>query len=103
MSQKKNELPSLRKTPLDFLSRDEARQAVKAKVRDIIARGGATPAATLVKRLNAALAGWVNYFRVGNSSRAFSEVHNYVEMKVRTLLDAAETATKDECRLAAME
>ena len=27
--QKKNELPSLRKTPLDFLSRDEARQAVK--------------------------------------------------------------------------
>ena len=29
MSDKKNELPSLRKTPLDFLSRDEARQAVK--------------------------------------------------------------------------
>jgi len=30
MSQeKKNGLPSLRKTPLDFLSRDEARQAVK--------------------------------------------------------------------------
>ena len=29
MSQKKNELPSLRKSPLDFLSRDEARQAVK--------------------------------------------------------------------------
>jgi len=32
MSQKKNELPSLRKTPLDFLSRDEARQAVKSDV-----------------------------------------------------------------------
>jgi hypothetical protein len=29
MSQKKNGLPSLRKTPLDFLSPDEARQAVK--------------------------------------------------------------------------
>ena len=29
MSQKKTELPALRKTPLDFLSRDEARQAVK--------------------------------------------------------------------------
>jgi hypothetical protein len=29
MSEKKNELPSLRKTPLDFLSREEARQAVK--------------------------------------------------------------------------
>src|SRR5438309_3670288 len=64
----------------------KARQAVKAKIRDIIRRSGATPAGILVKRINATLAGWVNYFRVGNASRAFSEVHNYVEMKIRTLL-----------------
>jgi group II intron reverse transcriptase/maturase len=64
----------------------KARKAVKANVRDILARGGATPAAELVKRINAVLAGWVNYFRVGNASRAFSEVRDYVEMKVRTLL-----------------
>ncbi|WP_321471527.1 group II intron reverse transcriptase/maturase [uncultured Paludibaculum sp.] len=64
----------------------KARKAVKARVREIIARGGATPAQALVKRINATLAGWVNYFRVGNSSRAFSEVRDYVEMKVRTLL-----------------
>ena len=64
----------------------KARKAVKAKVREIIARGGATPAAEVVKRINATLAGWVTYFRAGNSSRAFSEVRDYVEMKVRTLL-----------------
>ena len=64
----------------------KARKAVKAKVRDIIARGGATPATEMVQRINATLAGWVNYFRVGNASRAFSEVRDYVEMKVRTLL-----------------
>jgi group II intron reverse transcriptase/maturase len=64
----------------------KARKAVKAKVRDIIARGGATPATGLVKQINATLAGWVNYFRVGNASRAFSEVRDYVEMKIRTLL-----------------
>jgi RNA-directed DNA polymerase len=64
----------------------KARQAVKAKIRDIIARGGATPATEVVKRVNATLAGWVNYFRVGNASRAISEVRDYVEMKVRTLL-----------------
>ena len=40
----------------------------------------------LVKRINATRAGWVNYFRVGNASRAFSAVRDYVEMKVRTLL-----------------
>lgn len=64
----------------------KARQAIKAKVRDIIRRGGATPVKDLVAHINATVAGWVNYFRVGNSSRAFSEVRDYVEMKVRTLL-----------------
>jgi RNA-directed DNA polymerase len=64
----------------------KARKAIKAKIRDIIARGGATPATRLVQKINATLAGWVNYFRVGNSSRAFSEVRDYVEMKIRTLL-----------------
>jgi len=64
----------------------KARKAVKAKVRDIIAHGGAIPVKDLVKQINATLTGWVNYFRVGNASRAFSEVRDYVEMKVRTLL-----------------
>ena len=36
--------------------------------------------------LNAAVRGRVNYFRVGNASRAFSEVREYLEMKLRTLL-----------------
>ena len=64
----------------------KARKAIKAKIRDILAHGGATPAPELIKQINAALAGWVNYFRVGNASRAFSEVRDYVEMKVRTLV-----------------
>ena len=64
----------------------KARQAIKAKVRDIIRRGGATPVKDLVAQINASVAGWVNYFRVRNASRAFSEVRDYVEMKVRTLL-----------------
>ena len=63
-----------------------ARTAIKAKVRDLIRRGGSTPVKDIVAQINAALAGWVNYFRVGNASRAFSEVRDYVEMKVRTLL-----------------
>ena len=44
------------------------------------------PMKDLVKSINATLRGWVQYFRVGNSSRAFSEVRDYTEMKVRTLL-----------------
>ena len=66
--------------------RKKARKAIKAKIRELIAHSGALPAAALVTNINAAIAGWVNYFRVGNSSRAFSEVRDYVEMKLRTLL-----------------
>jgi RNA-directed DNA polymerase len=71
---------------LQMTPKKKARKAIKAKVRDIIRRSGSTPMPKVIKQINASLAGWVQYFRVGNSSRAFSEVHEYVEMKVRTLL-----------------
>ena len=64
----------------------KARKAVKAKIRETIRRGGSTPATMLISQINAILTGWVNYFRIGHSSRAFSEVRDYVEMKVRTFL-----------------
>ena len=66
--------------------RKRARKAVKAKIRDIIRNSGATPAKQVMSKINEVLTGWVTYFRIGNSSRAFSEVRDYVEMKVRTLL-----------------
>jgi len=64
----------------------KARSAIKAKIHATIQRGGATPAKVLVARLNAVVGGWVQYFRVGNASRAFGEVRDYLEMKLRTLL-----------------
>lgn len=64
----------------------KARQNIKAKIREIIQHGGATPMVDLIGKINAVVSGWVEYFRVGNSSRAFSEVRDYMEMKVRTLL-----------------
>jgi group II intron reverse transcriptase/maturase len=71
---------------LQMTPKKKARQAIKAKVRDIILHSGATPMPKVVAQINASLAGWVNYFRVGNASRAFSEVRDYAEMKVRNLL-----------------
>jgi RNA-directed DNA polymerase len=63
-----------------------ARLAIKARIREIIRQAGATPLKEVIVRINRVLAGWVNYFRCGHASRAFSEVRDYVEMKVRTLL-----------------
>jgi RNA-directed DNA polymerase len=66
--------------------RKKARLALKARVRETLRRGGATPLKELIAHLNIVLQGWVQYFRVGNASRAFSEIRDYVEMKVRSLL-----------------
>jgi len=69
-----------------MIPKKKARKAIKAKIRKIIKNGGASPTNEIVAKINEAVAGWVNYFRVGNSNRAFSEVRDYLEMKVRTLL-----------------
>jgi group II intron reverse transcriptase/maturase len=66
--------------------RKRARLAIKTRLRELLRHGGATPLKELIAQLNTMLAGWVQYFRVGNASRAFSEIRDYVEMKVRTLL-----------------
>ena len=79
---------------IQMTPKKKARKVVKAKIRDIIRSGGATPVAVIVARVNAVVAGWVNYFRVGNSSRAFSEVRDYLEMKIRTLLTRRERRRK---------
>ncbi|NUW53606.1 maturase (plasmid) [Bacillus thuringiensis] len=69
-----------------MIPKKKARTTVKAKIRELIQNAGAKPAQDLIKQINAVLTGWVNYFRVGNSSQAFSEVRDYTEMKIRTLL-----------------
>lgn len=64
----------------------KARITIKTRIREVIQNGGAKPAKEIIEQINAVLGGWVNYFRVGNSSDAFSEVRDYTEMKIRTLL-----------------
>ena len=84
----------LRRTPkrkgnghyIQMTPKKKACKAIKAKVRDIVQHSGATPMPKVVAQINASIAGWVNYFRVGNASGAFSEVRDYTEMKVRSLL-----------------
>jgi RNA-directed DNA polymerase len=63
----------------------KARLTIKARRRDLLRHGGATPLKELSAQVNVVLAGGVQYFRVGNASRAFSEIRDDVEMKVRTL------------------
>jgi RNA-directed DNA polymerase len=57
--------------------------AVLRKVRDTLRVSQHLPMQAVVAKLNQILRGWVNYFRVGNSSQAFNKVKYHVERKVR--------------------
>lgn len=56
---------------------------VLRKVRDVLRHNQHLPVRAVVGQINPILRGWVNYFRVGNSSRAFDKVKFHVERKVR--------------------
>lgn len=61
----------------------KARTALLRKVKEIFRRHISQPINRVIDLINPILRGWVNYFRIGNSSRCFSYVRKWVEQKVR--------------------
>src|SRR6516165_1408047 len=59
------------------------RTALFAKPREVFRRNVSQPVGKVIERINPILRGWVNYFRIGDSSRCFSMVKRWVEKKVR--------------------
>jgi RNA-directed DNA polymerase len=60
--------------------------AIQREVGEILRRSRHLPIqAAAPAQVNPVLRGWVNYFRVGNSGRAFDKVKYEVERKVRRL------------------
>ncbi len=61
----------------------KARTALLRKLKDVFRRFVSQPVDRLIQLINPILRGWVNYFRVGQSSRCFGYVRDWVEKKVR--------------------
>jgi RNA-directed DNA polymerase len=59
------------------------RTALFAKLREVFRRNVSQPVGRVIEMINPILRGWVNYFRIGDSSRCFSMVKRWVEKKVR--------------------
>ena len=68
----------IRKTP-----RMKARTAILKKLKEILRSHVSQPVERVIYLINPVLRGWVNYFRIGNSSRCFGYVKDWVEKKVR--------------------
>jgi RNA-directed DNA polymerase len=59
------------------------RTALFAKLREVFRRNLSQPVGKVIEEVNPILRGWVNYFRIGHSSRCFAMVKNWVEGKIR--------------------
>jgi RNA-directed DNA polymerase len=67
----------------DYVPKLKKRTALLQTLRDIFRRFQSQPVERVVELINPILRGWVNYFAVGNASRCFGFVKDWVEKKVR--------------------
>jgi RNA-directed DNA polymerase len=61
----------------------EARTKLLRKLKETFKRHRSQPIKRVIDLINPILRGWVNYFRIGNSSRCFKYVKDWVEKKCR--------------------
>jgi RNA-directed DNA polymerase len=66
-----------------FAPKLKKRTALFAKLREVFRRQVSQPVGAVIETINPILRGWVNYFRIGHSSRCFSRIRCWVEMKIR--------------------
>ena len=66
-----------------FVPEPKKRTALLRKLKEIFQRSVSQPVRRGIGLINPILRGWVNYFRVGNSSGSFSYIKLWVEKKVR--------------------
>jgi len=63
--------------------RMKVRTALLRKLKDVFRRHTSQPVDRVIYLINPVLRGWVNYFRIGNSSRCFGYIKDWVEKKIR--------------------
>jgi RNA-directed DNA polymerase len=72
-----------RKWGVRITPRMKARTNLLRNLKEIFQRFMSQPVERVIELINPKLRGWVNYFRIGHSSRCFNYVKDWVEKKVR--------------------
>jgi len=60
----------------------------RARVRNLVNRSVPLNVKDQVKQVNRYLVGWTNYYRLGNSSEAFRSIAQFVERRIRRLMQS---------------
>jgi RNA-directed DNA polymerase len=66
-----------------FVPKMKKRTALFAKLREVFRQHVSQPVGEVIEEINPILRGWMNYFRIGHSSRCFSKIRDWIEMKIR--------------------
>jgi len=66
-----------------LLPKGKKRTALLSKLKEIFRASRSQPVGKVIEKINPILRGWVKYFAIGHSSRCFSYIQNWVEMKIR--------------------
>jgi group II intron reverse transcriptase/maturase len=69
-----------------FSPSKKSQKRLREKVKKILNPRSPITREEYIQRTNRLICGWVNYFRIGNSTRVFHGIQWYVEMKLRRVL-----------------
>jgi RNA-directed DNA polymerase len=69
-----------------FYPSKKAQKRLRQKIKNILNPRYPISIDEYIRRTNQVMCGWVNYFRIGNANRVFHDIHQYVEIKVRRVL-----------------
>ena len=76
-----------------YTPQTKKRTALLRKLKEVFRRYRSQPPERVVAIINPILRGWVNYFRIGHSSRCFSYIRQWVYKKIRRHLMRARKRT----------
>jgi len=72
-----------------LLPKGKKRTALLGKLKEIFRVFRSQPVGMVIEKINPILRGWVKYFAIGHSSRCFSFIRYWVEMRIRRQLARA--------------
>jgi RNA-directed DNA polymerase len=78
--------PKTGKRATVFYPSKKAQKRLRQKVKNILGPSYPITIDEYVRRTNEVVRGWVNYFRIGNANRVFHDIQQYVEVKLRRVL-----------------
>ncbi len=72
-----------------LLPKGKKRAALLGKLKEIFQASRSQPVRGVIEKINPILCGWVKYFAIGHSSRCFSYIRHWVDMRIRRHLARA--------------